>query len=106
LNPGNIPGAGLGAKVNMTVNKSRQNEFSRGFNSLSFLRDFNLGGRADSFNFTAFNQNDAVGERLFPGAINECPANYGYEGWLGVCLFSGRMWWWGLTPGRRGRRQL
>jgi len=73
----------------MTVNKSRQNEFSRGFNSLSFLGDFNLSGGADSFDFTAFNQNDAVGERLFPRAINEGSANYGQEGWLGCVFFLG-----------------
>jgi len=63
----------------MAVNKSRQNKFSSGLDFLSFFRDFNLSGRADRLNLITFDQNDAVGDGLFPRAINECPANYGYE---------------------------
>ncbi len=66
----------------MAVNKSWQDEFSKGVDFLSFFWNFNLSGRADRFNLIAFNQNNAVGERLFPRAINERPANYGDEGWL------------------------
>ncbi|MDD8021104.1 MAG: hypothetical protein PHU81_08000 [Acidobacteriota bacterium] len=63
----------------MAVNKAGQNEFSGCFDFLSLLRDFYLSGRTDRFDFAVFDQNDGVGERLFPRAINECPANYGYE---------------------------